>query len=310
MTPLFCLVFVLISPANQGKQNNPAMVSKSDKVLIFDEDQGIIWVEKGEEKTFRKKSKPKIPTLSQREKYLLQYNHEKMYETGVKFFKDNNFEEALYYFNSLYQKTKNPLALFWSGRCYWNMNDKASAEKRFQSILKKHTQSEVADDACFFLGISQRLKGDYHGADEYFQRLLTDFPATTALSGKLDYVKAASEQVGQMRREISHLLGIIGIDSSLPEEGLAKYQSLINLPPTGKADSITTANLRSQARLLVSNSSQNTKSFVAFLKKPAGMITGFSFMLFIWLLWIWKQITSLTNKAGSSRKKIQTLLQT
>ncbi len=98
----------------------------------------------------------------------------------------------------------------------------ALAARQFAQVLDNFPQSEVADNACYWLGECYYAQKDFPRAAETFQRLVKDYPAGEKVPGallKLGY--ALAEQKDQTKAAAS-LRAVIERFPESPEAKLAK----------------------------------------------------------------------------------------
>ncbi|MFH0921226.1 MAG: tetratricopeptide repeat protein [Fibrobacterota bacterium] len=230
--PLTLLLLVQAAPAK--------------KVLVFDEKQGIIWVEEGkkQDKAFEV-PEIKKKTVIVEEKTVRVREHiktkpvtaEEYRQTGEKFYFNQDYEEAIQYFQKAWENKSDPVDYFWMGACYRKQDKETETSRIFNELVEKYPSSEVADDAVFYLAVAAQRNNDYEKAFDLYRQVVELFPNGTSFIGKFYFRDEAKNQLRAMKVDIMSRLKILGYSDNITlVELLQTFQTENKLPVTGKPD--------------------------------------------------------------------------
>lgn len=106
------------------------------------------------------------------------------YQQAFDAFRAGQTAEAIAQFNALLSKDSNsPFAnnaQYWLGRAYRVSKNSDSARKAFQLVLDKYPSSQKVPDSLLELGLMDLEQRNTAKAKDYFTRLITDFPTSSA----------------------------------------------------------------------------------------------------------------------------------
>ncbi len=286
------------------------------KVMVFDENKGIIFLDEAEAKAYKKKLSPaqsqtqKSNSVQLSRQAVQGKSPEALFEVGSKYFTDENFNEALYFFDQAYQTSKKPLYLFWAGRTYRRLNQDSAMVASFEKLLALYPKSDLADDACFFLGAHHRVEDHFQIAKDYFSKLLSDYEDSHSATGELDYKQEASQQLTAMRQELTDMLATLGFDSFNSVLGLKAFQIKYGLQETGIADHQTLSLLRAENEKAKSAQTalREKKALSRGNLQQSVMILGGASLLFsFWLAWLWFRLHSIHEGLQSLTNRLEEL---
>ncbi len=229
---LFCITFV-----------------QAKKVLVFDEKQGIIWVDenkKTESKKFEvpefKKKKVVIEETSvQVRKHVKTkaMTAEDYREAGIKFYSNSDYIEALKYFNKGWELKTDPVDYFWIGACYRKMDKSDDMGRVFNEIMDKYPKSDVADDALFYLAVNAQKNNEYQVAYDRYKEVVEFYPEGVSVIGKFSFREEAKKQLRGMKIDIISRLKLLGYSDNNAPELLKAFQTEHDIEPTGMPDKKT-----------------------------------------------------------------------
>jgi tetratricopeptide (TPR) repeat protein len=212
------------------------------KALVFDENQGIIWVEEGQ-KSKKGFKPPKLhaesTTVVKKVRVRRRIKTVKPGEylaTGMKFYSSGDYPEAIKYFEKAWDKEQNPLYYFWIGACHRKMGEILFAASIFREIVEQYPKSGVADDALFYLAVQAQKNHNYQRAHEYYKNVVELHPEGTSEVGNFTFREEAKNQLRAMKIDIISRLKILKYSESNAMEMLKEFQEKCKLPVTGRPD--------------------------------------------------------------------------
>jgi len=237
MKPFVFLLLALLVPLHAKKQ------------IVFDENQGIIWVDqnnKSEKKGFDLPEVQKKKTIIE-ETTVLVRDHVKTKpltaqdyrDAGSKFYFSNDYAEAVKYFQRAWDKERDPTDYFWMGACYRKIEKYPEMEKIFKEILDQWPKSDVADDALFYLAVDAQRRNDYALAYERYRQVVEFYPEGFSLVGKFGFREEAKGQLRAMKVDLLSRLKLVGYSDDNAPVLLKAFQADHDLPTTGEPDQKT-----------------------------------------------------------------------
>ncbi|OGS34330.1 MAG: hypothetical protein A2293_09735 [Elusimicrobia bacterium RIFOXYB2_FULL_49_7] len=227
------------------------------KVMVYDEKEGITWVEEGAQKT--KKSSKKgfeAPTIHKTEVVIEEKNvslreHVKLkpasgadyIKTGMKFYYDKDYSEALGYFTKAWESKKKPTYHFYMGAALSKLQRNDEMVVIFEEIRRDAPKDSAADDATFYLAVYRQSQNDYAKAHELYKEVVELYPEGTSLIGGMVFREAARQQLRAMKIDILSRLKILDYKDDNALELLKQFQNDYSLPATGSPDRETVARL-------------------------------------------------------------------
>ena len=113
------------------------------------------------------------------------------YHAALRLFNGRNYERARAEFAAVQeawpQGTYAANAQYWSGECYYAMEDYASAIAAFSKVFD-FSSSTKADDARFKIGLSHLKLGQHAQAREAFQTVIDRYPASPYVTRARTYL--------------------------------------------------------------------------------------------------------------------------
>jgi tetratricopeptide (TPR) repeat protein len=217
------------------------------KVLVFDEKQGIIWVEEGKKKTFEAPEIKKKTTVIVEERTVRVRDHvktkpitaEEYREAGEKFYFNEDYEEAIKYFDKAWADKQDPVDYFWIGACYRKQDNDTATSRIFNEILDRYPSSEVADDALFYLAVAAQKNNEDEKAFDLYRQVVEMYPNGTSYIGKFYFRDEAKNQLRTMKVDIMSRLKLLGFGDNNTVDLIKAFQSQNKLAVTGKPDKQT-----------------------------------------------------------------------
>jgi tetratricopeptide (TPR) repeat protein len=225
--------------------------ARGEKVLIYDEDRGVISVEREElekqkgEVASKAKARPPVPTV--RDIRLWHDFHvgrkkdppELYFKSGLQYFRDHDYLNALK--NFMYARDVEPLPKYhlWVGKTYRQLEQTEKMLSTMAAILKKFPESDVADDALFEVAFHYQKKDDYHTATEKYAELAEQYPFGVSFSSSQEFLQVSRQQRQVMRAEMVSALKMLGYKGKTPAEAYRQFQKAFDLEPHGELDQAT-----------------------------------------------------------------------
>lgn len=91
------------------------------------------------------------------------------YQQGLQYFGDQKYPEAL---SSFKRSAENPEAMYWEGRCYFELKRFKDANKAFSSYLSSRNPSSQ-ESAWWFKALSQKQLNDNDGAKKSLDKVIS-----------------------------------------------------------------------------------------------------------------------------------------
>ena len=234
-----------------------ALPAAAEKVLVYDEERGIIFVDPAEKPRRETRPAPAAPAPPAKEtKGVLEGGRsglhaqraqdppEVYFRSGLDYFNAHDYEQALVYFESAFRRETLPAYLLWIGKCQRLLGEPARHIATMERILREHPASDVADDALFEIAFSHQVANRYEAASAAYSRLAEQYPFGTSYSNGEEFREIAREQRRMMRGEMITATRLLGFTGGELRELYAQFQRANGLPPTGLGDSITVTRVK------------------------------------------------------------------
>lgn len=253
------LSFLIIGFVLVAGRSSPAQ----DKIMIYDEQKGIIFVDKNEVN-----KKPETPSASAKPRLIPQHKKETRAKTdlhigrkkdppqlyftsGLEFFKNGDYQTALKNFMYADSVQPQPRYKLWAGKTYRQLSDPQEMMSVMEGILEKSPQSDVADDALFEVAFYFHSSGDYEKALDAYTKLAEQYPFGKSFSNGMEFLPVAKEQRKRIRAEVINLLSILGYAGEDLVGNVRRFQKQNNLEPTGELDKKTVDKLRHRSKMVL-----------------------------------------------------------
>lgn len=265
----------------------------SEKVLVYDEEKGITFVDseelKGNKKkssVTKKKSTPKAATTKKvkqvskpKAKTDLHLNRKKdppelYFKSGLKYYRDKNYKDALKNFKHASAKSLKPEYLLWIGKTYRKLKQVDQMIQVMNRIADDYSESAVADDALFELAFHYQKNNYYSKAIKVYTRLAEQYPFGLSYSNSDEFLEISRKERQRMRGEILSSLRGLGIKADNLEEGYSKFQKKNNLKVTGEGDSLTVSMIKTNYKEISQNQDNVSKSMLSLEENLKWAITS------------------------------------
>jgi tetratricopeptide (TPR) repeat protein len=225
----------------------------AEKVLIYDEEKGIIFVDKEQLAGVSRKNKEaqkKLPSASidaERPRALsngktidasIQRGRHKdppdvYFQSGLQYFKDDNFEDALKNFTRADSLDPQPKYVLWMGKTLRQLHKVDRLLFFMNRIVTIYPESDVADDALFEIAFCYQTNNDYERAIKAYTKLAEQYPFGTSFSNGESFRDLAHKQCQVMRAGIISSLKMLGYQGDDLESLYREFQKSSGLSVSG-----------------------------------------------------------------------------
>jgi len=235
-----------------------SVLAFSEKVLIYDEEKGVMFVDKEDlQKTASQKKetgtlknpilqteKPHAPFDGKTIDASIQRGRQKdppsvYFESGLQYFKNGNYDDALKNFTHADSLDPQPKYILWMGKTLRQMGKHDQQMFMMERIITTYPESDVADDALFEIAFSYQANDDYDRAEKTYIRLAEQYPFGTSFSNGESFREISHKQVQTMRAEMTSTLKILGFKGDDGEALYTAFQKEKGLSVTGTGTAMT-----------------------------------------------------------------------
>lgn len=260
------------------------VIAHAEKVMQYDEKQGIIFVDeqtgskKGlvdppkttttfhtetlsvmTQKTITKNAIQLVPTTARNATDIhvgRDKDPAKVYlQSGLEYFKNGDYANALKNFTYADSVEPKPEYLLWVGKCYRQLGKPDQMLVTMKTILNSFPQSDVADDALFEIAFYYKEIDDYDASTKLFSQLTEQYPFGESFSNRESFLEVAKDQRRIMTADVRSMLATIGYSGNDLEELYRTFQKDHALAITGIGSQSTVRALKA--------------AYAAFLKNAA-----------------------------------------
>jgi len=236
--------------------------ARSERVLMYDEEKGIIFVDKDEA------GKPKLPRAEPAVKPAERHDfasHPKnvddglikgkkkdpsgvYFESGLQYFKAGNYDDALRQFIHADSTDPQPVYSLWIGKTYRQLGKGDQVLFIMKRILSTYPDSSVAADALFEIGFYYQTSGDFAKAALTYSQLTEQFPFSKSYSNGEEFREVAKRLKQMMRSEMISTLKILGYKGDEADDLVRGFQKAKDLEVTGQPDQKTVRAMKNDYR--------------------------------------------------------------
>jgi tetratricopeptide (TPR) repeat protein len=243
----------------------------AEKVLIYDEEKGITFVDKDETAGQAKQAKQPaaatadrpavkhgqvapsvIPTSKNIDNGFIRGKKKEpsgvFFESGLQYFKAGNYEDALRQFIHADSTDPQPVYSLWIGKTYRQLGKGDQVMFVMKRILSTYPDSAVAADALFEMGFYYQTSDDYARAVATYTQLTEQYPFAKSYSNGEEFREVAKRLKQMMRSEMISTLKVLGYQGDEPDDLFRKFQKDKGLTVTGKPDQPTVRAIKQEFR--------------------------------------------------------------
>jgi TolA-binding protein len=236
----------------------------AEKVLMYDEEKGIIFVDKDEAQSRQQKqAKPpsateapekpaavkhslspgQIPTSKNVDNGFIRGKKKDpsgvYFESGLQYFKAGNYDNALRQFIHADSIDPQPVYSLWIGKTYRQLGKGDQVLFIMKRILDTYPDSAVAADALFEIGFFFQTTDDFARAAATYTQLTEQYPFAKSYSNGEEFREVAKRLKQMMRSETISTLKILGYAGDEPDDLVRSFQKEHGLAATGQSDQKT-----------------------------------------------------------------------
>jgi tetratricopeptide (TPR) repeat protein len=297
----FCIVFTDIAFA--------------EKILIYDEEKGIVSVDKNAPAPVPGKSGAVAKTpqpINEKERIRIPSNGKSVdgiqrgrpkdppeiyFESGLQYFKNGNFDDALKNFTYADSLDPQPKYLLWMGKSLRQVGKIGKLLFVMNRLITTYPESDVADDALFEIAFCYQANDDYNKAVKAYTKLAEQYPFGTSYSNGENFRNVAHEQIKIMRNEMIFSLRALGYVGDDIESILGSFQKDNGLSVNNSGDRSTVIAVKAayEKLLEVKAAKELHRTRLKKYSKASLFICGLLFINFILLV--------VLNRKMAARKK-------
>jgi tetratricopeptide (TPR) repeat protein len=155
------------------------------------------------------------------------------FKSGLEYFKNNDFENALKNFEYADSVGGLPLYKLWRSKILRRIGATDDMLNQLDVIIKKFSSSDIADDALLELAVYYKSINEYEMASQTLTQLIEQYPFGISASSGEELSGIARDQRKLIRAEMLNLLSILGIKKEDLSAGYKQFQKENGLPVTG-----------------------------------------------------------------------------
>jgi tetratricopeptide (TPR) repeat protein len=232
----------------------------AEKVLSYDEEKGIIFIDK--DQTTAPVKKPNQPPAKSSFSRVGRETQERpsngklvdasiqrgrqkdppeiYFESGLQYFKNRNFDDALRNFTHADSLDPQPKYALWMGKTFRQLNKNDRLLFTMNRIVTTYPESDVADDALFEIAFYYQTNNNYDMAMKTYTKLAEQYPFGTSFSNGENFREIAYKQCQTMRAEMITIFNALGFKGEDPGSLISAFQKsqCLNLTGTGNAETI------------------------------------------------------------------------
>ncbi|MBD3392733.1 MAG: hypothetical protein GF418_11585 [Chitinivibrionales bacterium] len=266
---------------------------RAEKVLIYDEDRGIIFVDKEAHEARREEKARATAERIARERSRRGDIHvgrkkdppELYFKSGLQYFKDGDYINALKNFTYARSADPKPEYLLWMGKTYRQLDQHDKMLSIMEEILKKYRESSVADDALFEIAFHYQKSDDYAMATRRYAELAEQYPFGVSYSNNQEFLEVSRTQRQYMRAEMITALKVLGYRGETPREAYEAFQKKNGLEVTGTPTAATVRAVKSQYQdKLQADAATSTQQEETRRATLVAAVAGAALALNLWIL--------------------------
>jgi tetratricopeptide (TPR) repeat protein len=213
----------------------------------------------------------------------LYYNRKKdppevYYKSGLEYFKNEDFSNALKNFNYADSLASLPLYKLWKAKTLRRLNKIPAMFRLLNEIATKYDNSDIADDALLELSVYYKSINDYDKALETLTKLIEQYPFGISSATGEELPAIARDQRRLIRQEMINSLAIIGYQEEELASAYTEFQKKNGLQVTGTGTIETVTLIKQQQEQLLQKQDEESEKALELQKYQWVMITCISLL--------------------------------
>jgi tetratricopeptide (TPR) repeat protein len=228
----------------------------AEKVMVYDEEKGIIFTDKDEQgkvsslATKKESAAPNRPVAREPQFVVppsadgktvdagIQRGRKKdpadvYFESGLQYFKNGSYADAMKNFTRADSLDPQPRYVLWMGKTMRQTGNFDQLLFLMKRIIDTYPESDVADDALFEIAFCYQINDDYDRAMKTYTRLAEQYPFGTSFSNGENFRDVAAKQRQTMHVEMVSTLNLLGYTGEDIESLYSAFQSNNTLQVSG-----------------------------------------------------------------------------
>jgi tetratricopeptide (TPR) repeat protein len=234
-----------------------------EKVLVYDENKGIVFVDKdkagvaapetgSEGRAGSERSGEAARGKIRRSKHDLHVDRKKdpprlYFESGLEYYQNGDYENALKNLRHAAERMpREPKYRLWIGKTYRQLGKNDRMLAVLTELMERFPESDVADDALFEIAFYYQQSDHYDSAFQVYARLAEQYPFGVSFASGEDFLDIARDQRRRMRAEMVSTLKLLGHEGETLQDAYASFQEANGLPVDGRAGRETVRAIKKQ----------------------------------------------------------------
>jgi len=224
-----------------------------EKVLMYDENRGIIFVDKNgkpeQDRPARQKTPREAGGAEAQKRTAAQTRTmggldihvgrrkdppELYFKSGLQYFKNGDYMNALKNFTYAHTADPKPHYYLWMGKAYRQLEQYDKMMEIMEEIRNKYPDSDVADDALFEIALYYQKDDDYDMAIQKYTELAEQYPFGVSFADGEEYLEISRRQRQLMRAEMVSALKVLGFEGATIADAYREFQKKNGLPADGR----------------------------------------------------------------------------
>ncbi|HEX2958760.1 MAG TPA: tetratricopeptide repeat protein [Chitinispirillaceae bacterium] len=221
---------------------------------------------------------------------------ETYYKSGLEYFKNEDFSNALKNFSYADSLTSLPLYKLWKAKSLRRLNNIPAMFRLLSEIATKNDNSDIADDALLELAIYYKSSNDYEKSLETLTKLIEQYPFGVSCATGEELPEIARDQRRLIRQEMINSLAIIGYQEEDLASAYREFQQTNGLKITGTGTVETVALIKQLHEQLLQKQDEESEQAREHEKYQWIMVVCISVFLSTFVLLIILRLTINSRK--------------
>jgi tetratricopeptide (TPR) repeat protein len=184
---------------------------------------------------------------------------ETYFKSGLEYFKNEDFLNALKNFNYADSLSSIPLYKLWKAKTLRRLNKISAMFSLLNEIATKYENSDIADDALLELAVYYKSCNDYEKSLETLTKLIEQYPFGISSATGEELPEIARDQRRLIRQEMINCLAIIGYQDEDLASAYREFQQNNGLKITGTGTVETVSLIKKQHEQLLQEQDEESE---------------------------------------------------